>query len=65
MSFGENLKRIRVSKNWSQNKLASKSGVSQPLIDMYEKDKRTPSVYTAYDIAVALGVTVDELVGAV
>lgn len=62
MSFGSNLKKIRTEKNWSQNKLANKSGVSRELISMYENDKCTPTVYVAYDIAVALGVSLEELV---
>lgn len=62
MSFGSNLKRIRKEKNWSQTKLSKASGVSQQLIGMYENDKRTPNVYVAYDIAVALGVSLEELV---
>ena len=62
MSFGSNLKKIRTEKNWSQTKLSKASGVSQPLIAMYEKDERTPNVYDAYDIAIALGVSLEELV---
>lgn len=62
MSFGSNLKRIRKEKNWSQNKLANKSGVTRDLISKYENDRCTPTVYVAYDIAVALGVPLEELV---
>lgn len=63
MSFGENLKRIRTEKKWSQTKLANTSGVAKSLISKYEKNTATPSVYIAYDIATALEVSLEELVG--
>lgn len=63
MSFGENLKRIRTAKRWSQSKLANASGIDKKNISKYENGMRIPSVYTAYDIAKALGVTLEELVG--
>ena len=63
MSFGENLKRIRAEKNWSQTQLANASGVARGLISKYENNITTPSVYTAYDIAIALEVSLEELVG--
>ncbi len=62
MSFGANLKRIRTAKNWSQKKLSNVSGIPQCDISKYENDVSTPSVYVAFDIALALGVTVEELV---
>lgn len=63
MSFGENLKKIRKEKKWSQMQLANVSGVDRALISKYENNTATPSVYTAYDIAKALGVSLENLVG--
>lgn len=62
MSFGENLKRIRTEKNWSQKQLANASGVQKGLISKYENNAATPSVYVAYSIAKALGVSIESLV---
>lgn len=54
---------LRKEKNWSQNDLANKSGVSREMISKYERNLAIPSVDAAKKIADAFGVSLDYLVG--
>jgi transcriptional regulator with XRE-family HTH domain len=61
-TIGDNIKTLRTSQGWSQERLARASGVSQTTIDKIEKGHTLRSRYLM-DIAVALGVpisTIDE-----
>lgn len=62
MSFSENLKRLRTQKGLSQQKLAKLSGVSQTAIYHWEKGIRTPKIGQVRNIAIALGVSISELI---
>ena len=61
MSIGENIKRIRKQKGWTQKKLAMELGVSQQNLAQYEGNKRNPKLGTIIKIADGLGVSIDEL----
>ncbi len=62
MSFGKNLKDIRVEKNISQAELAEKIGVHTNHLSRYERDLSNPSIEVVANIAKALDVSIDELV---
>lgn len=61
--FGHRLMMCRNNLGLSQEALAAKSGVSKDNIARYEADINKPRLDKAYDLAVALDVTLDELVG--
>ena len=58
---GNNIKKIRQKKGWSQDKLSEECGFYRTSINLIETAKRTPSSYTLYRIAKALKVQVDDL----
>lgn len=58
---GSNIKSIRNKKGWSQDKLSAECGFYRTYINLVETAKRTPSSYTLYRIAKALGKPVDDL----
>ena len=62
-NLGEKLKQIRKKKNISQKKLAKKLNLTQGALSKYEKNITTPNPYTLSEIAKALDVSVDYLVG--
>lgn len=62
MSLADNIKRLREEKEYSQAELAKLVGVSQPLINDYEKGRKVPTVITGVDLARKLHTTVEELV---
>ncbi len=62
MGFADNVKRLREEKDFSQAELAKMVGVSQPMINDYEKGRKVPTVITAVDLARKLDTTVEELV---
>ena len=63
MTIGESMRAARKKAGLTQKQLAKKSGVPQPSISTYEHDERCPSLFTATDMADALGITVDEYIG--
>ena len=63
MNFGENLRRIRLEKGMTQVELANAVEVKQPIIAMYERGSKQPTIATAQAIARALGCELMELVG--
>ena len=62
MAFADNVKRLREEKEYSQAELAKLVGVSQPLINDYEKGRKVPTVITGVDLAKKLDTTVEQLV---
>lgn len=61
--IGENIKKIRLKRGWTQKQLAEKSGVTRESIGNYERNDRTPPADILNDIAKALSVPVGELLG--
>ncbi len=61
MNFGLNTQKARKNINMSQKELADKVGITQSMICQIEKNLKIPSVAVAYEIAIAMGTTVDEL----
>lgn len=61
MSIGENIKKYREDLNISQRKLAKLSGITGQMVSRIENNLNNPSIDTLNKIAVALGVSVNEL----
>lgn len=57
------LREIRKLKGMTQATLSAFTGVNRVSIAKYETGKTEPSLKTAEKLALALGVTVDELIG--
>lgn len=60
-SFGYRIRRLRQDRNWSQQELSLRAGISTPHISSIERGKRFPSLEYAKRIADALGVALAAL----
>lgn len=60
-AFGSNIRKIRNSKELTQEQLADLAGVSENTIATLETGKLNTTVATCFDIAKALGIAVTEL----
>jgi transcriptional regulator with XRE-family HTH domain len=54
--FGANVRRIRLTKGWSQEDLAHQVGVHRNFIGALERGERNPTLVSVEKVAVALGV---------
>jgi len=63
ITFGKRLAQVRKDKKMSQDELAKKVGVHGAVIGRYERDEVKPSIEMAAQIAQALEVSLDYLVG--
>lgn len=63
ITFGNRLGEVRKEKKISQDALAKKIGVQGTVIGRYERDEVKPSIEMAAQIAEALEVSLDYLVG--
>jgi transcriptional regulator with XRE-family HTH domain len=63
MRFCERLQDLRVAKGLTQPALAELAGVSAGALRNWEQGRRLPYVDSAWRVAQALGVTLDELIG--
>ena len=61
-TFAHRLVVARAENRMTQDDLAEAAGVSVDAIRVYETAKNTPRLDKAYDLAYALGVTIDSLV---
>ena len=60
-NVGEEVKRLRQAKGWTQEQLAVYAGSSQPTVNLLEAGKRNPSAATLEKLASALEVEVVDL----
>ncbi|MFI3735551.1 helix-turn-helix domain-containing protein, partial [Citrobacter braakii] len=60
-SFGENIKRKRLEKNFSQEELALNAGLDRTYISGVERGKRNVSIVNIHKISIALGIEIKEL----
>lgn len=60
--IGNNIKRLMKENGYTQKQLAIRSGCTEGAISRYVSNEREPKVRILKNIAIALGVTVDELV---
>lgn len=63
VTFGKRLTEVRKDKKLSQEEIAKKVGVHGAVIGRYERDEVKPSIEMAAQIAIALEVSLDYLVG--
>lgn len=63
MSIGDNIRRLRKEKGWTQTELAKILNVSQQMIGQFENNKNPPKIETVEKIASALGVAPVDLMG--
>lgn len=61
--IGLNIKQIRISKGISQQKLAADCNFEKSNMSRIESGNTNPTIYTLYNISVALGVDIKELLG--
>lgn len=63
MTFGENLKTLRISRSISQKELATELGFSFQNISKWERNESLPDIETLIEIAKYFGTTTDALLG--
>ena len=61
-SFGDNLKRFRVEKNFSQQELADAIGMHSTHLSRYERNLTAPSIDVVKKIADVLVMSIDTLI---
>lgn len=62
MTIGENIKQLRISREWSQQTLADEIGLSRNYISELESNKRNLSITTLKNLAEKLGVPIGLLI---
>lgn len=60
--YSFNLRKIRISKNLSQQEVADLINSNQRVISRYETNQELPTIERLVDIALALNVTLKELI---
>jgi transcriptional regulator with XRE-family HTH domain len=60
-TIGNNVKRARKSKSWSQHMLGERSGLHHTYISDIERGMRNPTIEIIFRIAFALNVNASEL----
>ncbi|MDO4902506.1 MAG: helix-turn-helix transcriptional regulator [bacterium] len=63
--FSQNLRKLRESKNLSQEQFADKIGVSRQSVSAWESGKSSPEIEKASQIAKFFSISIDQLVGEV
>ena len=61
VKLGERIKQIRLEKQLSQAELARRSGKDRQHLELIENSKVIPNIYTIYQIACALEISLQEL----
>ena len=63
--IGQNVRRLRIAQDLTQEQFAERSGFSQQYISDLERGRRNPTVVSLYELAQALETTPADLVSAV
>jgi transcriptional regulator with XRE-family HTH domain len=63
MNIGANIKRLRTSKNITQEQLSVRMNVSCAAISKWERGETYPDITLLQPLAFYFGVTIDELMG--
>ena len=63
MNFAENLMALRRSRNWSQEELGEKLGVTRQTVSKWELGQTTPELEKLVELARLFDIRLDELVG--
>jgi transcriptional regulator with XRE-family HTH domain len=64
-NFGQRLERLRMQAGYSLRELAKEIGISARMIVYYEKHSERPPAHILPQVANALGVTTDQLLGVI
>lgn len=59
--FGERIRELRKSKNWSQEILSEETGFHRTYIGMIERGERNPSLVNINAFAETFGISISEL----
>lgn len=59
--FGNNVKKLRIAKDWSQEELARRTGLHRTYIGSIERSERNVSLINVAKIAKALSVNIKDL----
>jgi len=59
--FGQNVKKVREQKAWSQDRLSEETGLHRTYISGIERGVRNPTIEIVQKLATALGVEVQDL----
>lgn len=60
--FSKNLRFLRKQKGWGQDELAKRTNRSQPTIQLWESDKRSPTMEMVTELAKIFNVDVNSLI---
>ena len=60
--IGDNIRRFMKENGYTQKKLAMRSGCTEAAISRYINNEREPSIRILKNLAISLGVSVDELI---
>ena len=63
LSIGEAMKRARKKRGIKAYELAEMTGYNHCVISAWENDRAIPKLTTVIDVADALGISIDELIG--
>lgn len=59
------IKKLRLEKGMSHQKLANKAGLDRSTISLLESHRRNPTILVSFKIAKALGVKLKDMIGKV
>jgi transcriptional regulator with XRE-family HTH domain len=59
--FGQNVKKVREQKGWSQDRLSEETGLHRTYISGIERGVRNPTIEIVQRLATALGVEIRDL----
>jgi transcriptional regulator with XRE-family HTH domain len=60
--IGKLVKKKRVAKSWTQEKLSSEASINTRFLQKIEAGDRTPSLITIFKLAYALGIAPDKII---
>lgn len=61
--IGDNIRKLRLEREWTQEELADRLGVSRSAMGNYERELREPGIDLLIKLADTFNVSIDELVG--
>ncbi len=63
IGFGEKIKELRLTKNWTQKELAEKIGQAQSTVFYWEQNKQEPNISSLKKLCEIFDVSADYLLG--
>ena len=59
--FGQNVRKVREQKGWSQDRLSEETGLHRTYISGIERGVRNPTIEIVQQLSTALGVEIQDL----